>query len=173
MVRFSKALMILPVIALVFTSCSKKVTQGTGTSTIKSKQETMALAPCIIYKTNADYSANVPIILSKDKTTVVSYPDKKDLYYQGKPAYPTALDNGFLLDNRGIGPDVAFLSLTYDAYQLLEKTPSAEELMKLILDNDPLKEMYQCGNRSQYADPVTELNAIIASGKISDCKKLK
>lgn len=133
----------------------------------------MGLPPCIIYKTKADYHQFVPVSLSADKLTVTSYPDVADLRAQGKAAYPQALSGGFLLDNRGIGPDVAFLSITYDAYASQIKTPSADDLFKQLLDNDPLLEMYQCGNRYQYNDILLELNELIDSGKLSDCKKIK
>jgi len=112
-------------------------------------------------------------MLSEDKKNIVSYPDIRDVYYKGKLAYPTVLADGFLLDNRGIGPDVAFLNITYEAYRDLSKTPSIDELMKLILDKDPIREMFQCGYRSQYSDPEKELNNLISSGNLKNCKKLK
>lgn len=133
----------------------------------------MALAPCIIYKTKADYKIYVPVSLSEDKARITSYPDVTDLRTQAISAYPEELSGGFLLDNRGIGPDVAFLSITYDAYVSKAKTPNADDLFKQLLDKDPLLEMYQCGNRNQYVDIIRELNAIIDSGILSDCKKIK
>lgn len=156
-------------------SCSKK-TQPVGvTQPDRNEQsgEARALPPCIIYKTKADYRNQVPVSLSADRTMITSYPDVADLKAQGKAAYPQALSDGFWLDNRGIGPDVAFLSLTYDDYASRNKTPDAKELFKLLLDKDPLVEMYQCGNRYQYRDIVSELNERIDSGDFSDCKKLK
>lgn len=158
---------------IFFNSCSKKVSpQGASTSS-KVKQAVIPSAPCIIYKTKTDYSKYVPVMLSEDKKNIVSYPDIRDVYYKGKLAYPTVLADGFLLDNRGIGPDVAFLNITYEAYRDLSKTPSIDELMKLILDKDPIREMFQCGYRSQYSDPEKELNNLISSGNLKNCKKLK
>lgn len=133
----------------------------------------MALPPCIIYKTKADYLKYVPVSLSKDKTRITSYPDIKDVSVQEKSPYPEKLSDGYLLDNRGIGPDVAFLSITYEEYVSKTKTPSADDLFQQLLDKDPLLEMYQCGNRYQYDDIIRELNQIIDSGKISDCKRIK
>ena len=101
---------------------------------------------CIVYKTKADYSQLVPVILSFDKSKVVSYPDVKDIYYNGKLAYPTQLIDGYLLDNRGIGSEVAFLKLNYEEYSRLIVTPHAEDLLKMIIDKDPLTEMYECGH---------------------------
>jgi hypothetical protein len=116
---------------------------------------------------------NVPVMLSNDRSSIVSYPDRKDLYYKGDLAYPTRLHDGFLLDNRGIGANVAFLSLTYETYSKLDRTPSLPELINLIIDKDPLTEMYQCGNRGQYSDPEKDLNDIIDARKFESCRKLK
>lgn len=127
----------------------------------------------IIYKTRKDYSQMVPIILSDDKKSIVSYPDMKDLRIDGKFMLPTPLKNGFLLDNRGINANVAFISLTYDQYANLVKTPNSEELMKLIIDKKPLKKMYIGGLKSKYKNMEDELNAIIESGDFSSLVKLK
>lgn len=104
----------------------------------------MAKPPVIIYKTTKDYNLNIPVIMNREKTQIISYPGIQDIYYAGKLAVPTALANGFLLDNRGIGPDVAFLSYTYKEYAELEETPTAEQLMERIIDRDPLEQMYRC-----------------------------
>ena len=129
--------------------------------------------PCIIYHTRADYSMHVPVMLSSDKSKIVSYPDIKDISINGKFTVPTLLDSAFLLDNRGIGLNVAFLDYTYEEYSNLGLTPSVTDLMKMLLDKDPLVDMYQCGMRSQYANIEDDLNALINSGKLYTCKKLK
>ena len=129
--------------------------------------------PTLVYKTKADYTKNVPVILSEDKSKIVSFPHMTDLKYKGEMAYPTKLENGYLLDNRGINENVAFLSLTYDEYSKLENVPTADSLYGLIIDNDPLKNMYDCGNRNQWKDPVLRLNEIIKKRKLKKCKKLK
>lgn len=168
-----KLFIMLLLSCLFLVSCTKKVIPQGSSSSSKMKQSAIPSAPCIIYKTKTDYSRYVPVMLSEDKNKIVSYPDIRDIYYKGNLAYPTALNDGFLLDNRGIGPDVAFLNITYEAYRDLSKTPSIGELMKLILDKDPIQEMFQCGYRSQYSDPEKELNNIISSGNLKNCKRLK
>ncbi len=175
MKRLSVLPLTLLILGFLLISCSRK-TQPTVTNATETQQqpgELMALNPCIIYKTKADYNAYVPVSLSQDKTWITSYPDVSDLRTQAKLAYPDELSDGFLLDNRGIGPDVAFLSVTYESYAAQAKTPSADDLFKQLLEKDPLLEMYQCGNRYQYSDIIRELNEIIDSGKLSDCKKIK
>jgi len=129
--------------------------------------------PVIIYKTKKDYSQNVPVGLSPGKKYLASFPAVGDIYYNGVLATPQSLYDGFLLDNRGIGPDVAFLSITYTEYSRLKKTPPADSLLKLIIDKDPLTEMYNCGIRYEYEDIVSELNTKIKNGEVSSFKKLK
>jgi hypothetical protein len=111
--------------------------------------------------------------LNDKKTSIVSYPDVKDIKGQGKSAYPTLLAEGFLLDNRGIGPNVAFLKYTYEEYQNLGQTPKIDELMSNILDSDPILEMYQGQPRDKYQNIENELNKIIISKKLDSFKRIK
>lgn len=137
------------------------------------EQGAKAGPPVIIYKTNADYYDKVPVTLSEDKSDIVSFPGIKDVFYKGKLAYPTRLNKGYLLDNRGIDKNTAFLNITYEEYSKLEKTPSKDELYKMVLDKDPITEMYYCGSKYDYKDIVTELNDIIDEDMLTAMKKLK
>ena len=127
----------------------------------------------LIYKTKKDYSKYVPVTLSEDKSKVVSYPDIKDVYYQGKLAYPTALAKGFWLDNRGIGPNSAFIKLTYEEYAKLPGTPSPDELFAMLLDTNPFREIYNMGNRNNYKDAVAEINQIIEHHELKKYTRVK
>ncbi|MEZ5082995.1 MAG: hypothetical protein R2750_06055 [Bacteroidales bacterium] len=127
----------------------------------------------IVYKTTGKYFNKVPVVLSADKTKIVSFPGPKDIYHNGTFSYPTMLENGYLLDNRGIDENSAFLKLTYEEYNKLKKAPSSEELLRDILDNDPFTEMYRCGSRFEYQDLEKELNDIISTGKLNSMKRLK
>ncbi len=77
-------------------------------------QSGMPEPPCIIYKTRKNYDANVAVMLSADKTQIVSYPHPRDVFTRGELCTPVRLARKFRLDRRGIGPDVAFLSITYE-----------------------------------------------------------
>jgi hypothetical protein len=158
---------------LLFLSCSHYAVPAGSAGESKSGTVGISSPPCIVYRTRSDYSANVPVILSDDRSMIVSFPDIKDIYFNGTLSRPTRLTDGYLLDNRGIGPMVAFLSYTYEDYSRLASTPSVEELMNHIIDKDPLAEMYQCGLRSSYSNAEQELNVIITSGKLQSFKKLK
>ena len=126
---------------------------GTATS------QTGVSSPVVyIYKMKKDYSKLVPVLMNEERTRIVSYPDPVDLQRGGKPALPTPLEGGYWLDNRGIGPTVAFLSYTYEEYIRLAAPPSREEMMERIVDKYPLTEIRACGRRADYKDIVTELN---------------
>jgi hypothetical protein len=161
------------IVVLVNYSCTHHAIPAASPEIQKKSMIAISSPPCIIYHTRADYSMYVPVTLSPDKSKIVSYPDVKDLYYNGKFSLPTLLDSGFLLDNRGINLSVAFLDYTYEEYSKLYVTPNANDLFSLIMDKDPLVEMYQCGLRSQYNDIEIELDNIINAGKLNTCKRLK
>jgi len=128
--------------------------------------------PTYIYKTKADYSNLVPVNLSDDKSTIISFPHPKDIYYNGELAIPVELTDGYLLDNRGISENVAFLNITYADYSKLKNTPSVDSLYSLIIEKEPLVELYFCGNRHQYKDEVKQLNKLITDGNLKRCKKI-
>lgn len=139
---------------------------------VSNKENQMGEPPLVIYKTKKNYTKNVAIILSEDKTEIVSYPDPKDVVIKGNYCYPTPLKKCFLLDNRGINKNVAFLSITYEEYAKLKTSPSIDEMKKMIIDKDPLTKMYICGNRYQYKNLTEELNQIIKK-RCKTCIKIK
>ncbi len=128
--------------------------------------------PVIIYKTKKNYNKNVAIILSVDKSTIISYPDPRDIIKGETYCYPTHLKKGFLLDNRGINQNVAFLSITYEEYAQLKSPPSIEEMKKMIIDKNPLKKMYNCGNQYNYKNIIDELNKKITK-RCKNCIRIK
>ncbi|HPE86503.1 MAG: hypothetical protein PHU97_06920 [Bacteroidales bacterium] len=155
-------LAVLTGVALIIFSCScirngekadEKMKAETGI-----KETVLAEPPLIVYKTKGNYNQLVPVLLSSDKSHIISYPHPTDLLRGGTYTYPTPLDNGFLLDNRGITEDVAFLEYTYEAYTALDSIPNAETLYGLILDKDPLEAFYIMGSRLRYDGNTAVLN---------------
>ena len=125
------------------------------------------LAPITIYKTKANYDKYIPVMLSNDKKDIVSFPDVKDVYFKGKLAYPTPLAKGYLLDNRGIGKNVAFLKYTYEEYSKLAETPTKEIMMSMLLETNPLTELYNCNKIS--SNDIEEINKFIEKGLPGIC----
>ena len=165
-----KLLQIMIVISL-FVSCktNKEISKDTN-SMIKSTISTGQQA--VVYKTTADLMDYVPVIMNAERTKIVSYPAPSDLFYEGKLAKPTALKDGYLLDNRGITENVVFLNYAYEAYSKLKKAPAMSEMLKNIKEKYPLKELIYCGSRYQFKDEVKELNALIDAG-FPNCKRVR
>lgn len=129
--------------------------------------------PVLVYKTKANYNNLVPVLLSDDKKVIVSYPHPNDIKTGSGYSLPVLLHDGYLLDNRGIGKNVAFLKMTYEEYGKLEKPLSVNELYNLILDKDPLVELCNCGVKSSYKNLTKQMNELIDSKKLgTTCKKM-
>ena len=127
-----------------------------------------------VYKTKANYNNLVPVILSDDKTEILSYPHPSDIKTGSGYPLPVLLNNGYLLDNRGIGKNVAFLKITYEDYSKLENAPSLKEMYSLILDKNPLTELCDCGVKSAFTDLTKQLNDLIDKKVIrTTCKTIK
>lgn len=137
-----------------------------------SSNEIMANEPFLIYKTKANYFDKVPVLMNEEKTVIVSYPAPSDLRIEDKLAIPTQLIKGYLLDNRGIGLNIAFTSFTYKEYANLKETPSIEEFFEHMLDKDPLLELYDCSNNLKIKRDIEKINKMVKRG-FKACKKLK
>jgi hypothetical protein len=165
---------------LVLVSCkttrpSLNSTQQTAVQIKESQLETgteKAHAPnLLIYKTKSDYSNYVPVILSADKSQIVSYPAPSDVIKAGELQTPIALHCGYWLDRRGINKNVAFLNTTYADYSKLEQTPPIADLFGQIADKQPLLELFDSGSNMLNDALVSKINAWIDSGKLSaECK---
>ena len=126
----------------------------------------------IIYKTKGDYFDKVPVILNDGKNAIIAYPGPKDVFYNGILALPTKLKDGYLLDNRGINKNVVFINFTYEEYSKLKEAPLISDMLKMIIDKNPITEMYNCGSRYQYKEIVNDLNKIIDTKQLNRFKKI-
>lgn len=128
--------------ASALSGCHSQLTPVAATGTLQTPRMAAPAPPAFIYKMKADYSQLVPVMMDKSRSRIVSYPAPSDLRRGNRLATPTPLDNGFWLDNRGIGETVAFLSYTYEEYAAMEAAPSMDELMKHIIERYPLTEFH-------------------------------
>lgn len=126
----------------------------------------------IVYRTTKDYDSHVPVTMDETRTRITSYPAPTDIRTADGYATPTPLCGGYLLDRRGITPNTAFLDYTYAEYAALEATPSAEELVKHVIDKHPIAELYvlPLTVHEAWAD-TTRCNAIISGGFVG-CKAM-
>lgn len=169
-----KPVVIIILFTIISCSSSKKSTNSQVSSTIEFIPQFSSGQPTLVYKTNANYNNLVPVLLSDDKTEIISYPDPKDLKDGSIYLQPSLLANGYILDNKGINKNVAFLKLTYQEYAELKEIPSLKVLYGYIIDKDPILELCDCGNRSAYLDITNQLNNIIENNKLrTTCKIIK
>ncbi len=149
--------------SLILISCS-----STKNESMNKNESSVGIAspPAIVYKTKANYFDKVPVLLSADKTKVISFPAPSDVRRNNKYVYPTKLNSGYLLDNRGIGINTAFLKLSYEDYYTMDNIPNADRLINYILDADPFTEFYEVGKRGDFTNPEKEINEMIDSGKL-------
>ena len=139
-------------------------TETTETVTTVNAPIAMAMPRIVIYKTTADYSNLVPITMDDSKTQIVSFPDPSDVKANKRP---TQLENGYMLDNFGIGKNVVYTDYTFEQYAALESVPEPETFMEHIADRNPLVEYYVSGAeypRTGEARTIEALNNIIANG---------
>ncbi len=165
-----RILSIVLVLTLVYSCGSNKKVDKKNSEKEAMVFDYSAGPPTYLYKTKGDYNNLVPILLSEDKSRVTSFPHPSDLLYEGELALPVVLEDGYLLDNRGITKNVAFIDISYDVYSKLTNVPSVDSLFSLIVDNDPLVVLYNCGNRHQFDDAVKQLNEVITAGQLVNCK---
>lgn len=143
-----------------------------GCSSTKQNGTSMDTQPFVIYKTKADYSKNVPVLMNAKKTVIVSYPDPVDLKKGEGYRYPTQLSKGYLVDNKGINLNVAFTSFTYEEYAKRDKAPSTDVLLNKIIDKDPLLELYNCKEKVEIKGDLDKMNSLIKRN-FKGCLKLK
>jgi len=130
-------------------------------------------AVVLVYKTKADYTNKVPVLLNDEKTMIVSYPAPSDLFNEEYFFYPTALKSGYLLDNKGINKNVAFLNITYQEYIALKEPMTLSQMYDLIIDKAPLLELCNCGNKSAFNNIELQINELIENEKIRKvCKTI-
>ncbi len=126
--------------------------------------------PQIIYKTKKNYSQNVPIQMNKERTKITGFPAPSDLKINGELQTPIALDQDYFYDRRGISINTVFIKMTYEEYSKLKKAPSTDELMNMIIEKNPMVELYYCPDLKQGAD-VKAMNILIKDN-FSECKKV-
>ena len=124
----------------------------------------------IIYKTKNDYSQNIPIQMNKEKTKITGFPAPSDIVINGELQTPLKLDNDFWYDRRGISANTVFLKITYKEYSKLKKAPTSQEMMQMIIDKNPITEMYSCPDLKPRSD-IETINQLIKSN-FSNCKKI-
>ena len=128
------------------------------------------MAPMIIYKTSHNFSDMVAVTMDEQKNHIIAYPAPEDI--RGAQKHPDKLNDGYWLDNQGIGKNSVFLDYTFEYYGKLQQPPILDTLRSHIIDNNPVTEMWQCGFHNQYSNPVKAMNAKIKK-HLKGCERIK
>lgn len=131
--------------------------------------------PAIVYKTKKDYSNYVPVELSEDGKSIVSYPSREDILMDSSSLLmPDQLSQSYYLDNRGISSRTVYLKMTLNEYAHLDTALSLQDMYGMILDKKPFESMCHCGNKSVFDSIVPQLNAIIEKDSLKQlCREIK
>ncbi|MCM1005645.1 MAG: hypothetical protein NC402_05035 [Prevotella sp.] len=124
----------------------------------------------IVYQTTGDNAMDlVPITLSADGKSVVSYPAPSDL---NEGQTPINLGDGWWLDRRGIGPNTVFTTYTYEQYAAMKQAPSPKELLEHIDKNVRISRMVQLPITINEADSDPAVVRAYTEGGFVDCKEI-
>lgn len=136
----------------------------------RGRGQSQFMPKAVVYRTNGDYNSKVPVSLSPDGKSLVTYPAPDDV--SEALSSPVKLSDGWLLDRRGIGANTAFLKYTYKEYSELKATPSVSELMDAIIPGAKVAEAYQLPiNASEAASDPSVCLKYISDG-FSGCRRL-
>ncbi|MGC9332460.1 MAG: hypothetical protein ACP5DZ_11400 [Bacteroidales bacterium] len=126
-------------------------------------------AMVFIYKTKNDYSDNMFVPLSADKTRIKSCPDPQDpqdIYFYEK--YPIKLANNHLLFCNYPIENIGFLSITKTEYmENYDVAPEPDSLYSLLIDKEPFIEYYYVdGHFFNNGLDTAWINNIIINGEL-------
>lgn len=114
-----------------------------------------------IYKTTGNYKDNVPVTLNASGNQLVSFPAPGDL----TEAAPVQLNDGYLLDCRGINSNTAFTSYTYAQYAALPQAPAPSALIQAIIPGANVTEIVELPmTLAEAMADTTRVNALIKAG---------
>lgn len=121
-----------------------------------------AMPKAVVYRTNGDFIHNVPITLSADRKQIISYPAPSDL---SASSLPVELNDGYLLDRRGISANTAFTKYTYDEYSRMTTAPSLKELKEAIIGGAEVVEIVVLPmTLTQALDNIQACNTLVKDG---------
>ncbi len=155
------------ILILTTAACSNHLYLDKSNSELRNEIETfdtIVKKRVLIYRTVANFSNYVPVLLDSTKNRIIKFTDFDSLSISSAP---TPLKNGYLLDNWQIDANVAFLEFTYNEYSKLKLYPIQERLLEHILVKHPLDELWDCGEYPESELTMEMLNELIDSNFIN------
>jgi hypothetical protein len=126
-----------------------------------------------VFRTRFDCSHLVPVTLNDSGTRILNYPAPSDVLAVGvENKVPIRLRKNYWLDNGSVGPNSAFLSISWEEFVKM-KDLSHTKLWPYVKYKNPFSEMYDCGLIGDRKEMEKAINRLIKDGKLQEtCKKL-
>lgn len=148
-------------------SCSSKGVDKTATGTTANSVSVNYLPNARIYRMSGDCPELVPVSVSKDGRTLISYPAPTDLT---EGSTPVQLADGWWLDRRGVSADTRFTDYTYAQYRALQQAPSPTELLNRLSADCSVTEIRELPmNLTEALNDTARVNELIRKS-LDDCK---
>lgn len=158
---------------ILMQSCHRKAVVKAPVGSASSDAIAKPSAKVIIYKTNKDYSQQLPVGMNAARTEVQSYPSVSDIILGDSLRLPIGLGQGYWLDHQGIGPDHVFSHIRYDEYKSGLVSVRFKEILERLEDKHPITEMYECGDRNQYDQMIKSMQNLVREGALkSKCRQI-
>lgn len=135
---------------------SGKVTPGRTLRQIGGNIPTQDLPRAVVYKMSGNATiANVPVQVNS-QGEIVSFPAPSDL----NGCEPIELENGWLLDRRGVSENTVFTTYTYAEYSKLTTPPTLDELKAAIIPDAKVVDIHRLSMTP--AEAAADTAAVIA-----------
>lgn len=132
--------------------------------------EATTVPMAIVYQTSGDNAMDlVPITLSADGKSIVSYPAPGDL---NDGQTPINLGDGWWLDRRGLSAHSVFTTYTYEEYEAMQHAPALQELMNHIDRNVRITRMVELPITAAEAEADPAVVRAYTEGGFPDCKEI-
>ncbi len=106
----------------------------------KGQTQDSFIPKAVIYTMNGDWSQYVPVNVTEDGATLISFPAPSDIKAFSTPVN---VGDGYWLDRRGIGPNTVFTRWTYAEYSQLPTVPAPDEILDNIIPGARVTEILE------------------------------
>jgi len=154
-------LLAVAAVAILGACSSPKTAENTTTVTAASGTRTPnAMIPkAIAYKTSGNYADNVPVNINPLTGKLASFPAPGDV--NPATSAPVQLNDGWLLDRRGVGANTVFTTYTYEQYHALTAVP--DNLLECVIPGSKVTEIIRFPASINEITP-EKANRFIATG---------
>lgn len=153
-----KNLLLAAFAVAILGACSSPKT-AENTATLRGIGTTAMIPKAIAYKTSGNYTDNVPVNINPSTGKLTSFPAPADV--NPATSAPVQLNDGWLLDRRGVGQNTVFTTYTYEQYHSLTAVP--DNLLDCVIPGSKVTEIIRFPAKINEITPEMA-NRFIATG---------